>query len=67
MRLGAPVVATAECDAHARLKQVLAGAGPADVVECTSVAGLPARAVLTPGVAPGAPPGTAGLAAAPAA
>jgi nitronate monooxygenase len=47
-QLGTPFVATEECDAHARFKQRLAGAGPADVVEFMSVAGLPARAVLTP-------------------
>jgi nitronate monooxygenase len=39
---------TEEGDAHPEFKRVLAGAGPQDIVEFTSVAGLPARAVLTP-------------------
>lgn len=47
-QLGTPFAVTEECDAHAAFKQVLAGAGPDDLVEFTSVAGLPARAVRTP-------------------
>jgi nitronate monooxygenase len=37
-----------ESDAHAEFKRVLAEATDADMVEFTSVAGLPARAVATP-------------------
>ena len=48
VQLGTPFVATEECDAHPAFKQVLAGARDADIVEFTSVAGLPARAVRTP-------------------
>jgi nitronate monooxygenase len=48
VQLGTPFVATEECDAHPAFKQVLAQAGDDEVVELTSVAGLPARAVLTP-------------------
>jgi nitronate monooxygenase len=48
VQLGTPFVATEECDAHPEFKRVLAGAGDDEVVEFTSVAGLPARAVLTP-------------------
>ncbi len=47
VQLGTPFVATEECDAHPNFKQVLAGARDEDVVEFTSVAGLPARAVNT--------------------
>jgi nitronate monooxygenase len=47
-QLGTAFVATAECDADERFKQVLADARDEDLVEFTSVAGLPARAVLTP-------------------
>jgi nitronate monooxygenase len=47
-QLGTPFVATEECDAHPNFKQVLAGARDEDVIEFTSVAGLPARAVATP-------------------
>ncbi len=47
VQLGTPFVATEECDAHSNFKQVLAGARDEDVVEFTSVAGLPARAVAT--------------------
>lgn len=47
-QLGTAFVATAECDAHENFKQVLAGARDEDLVEFTSVAGLPARAVMTP-------------------
>ena len=47
VQLGTPFVATEECDAHLNFKQVLAAAREEDVVEFTSVAGLPARAVKT--------------------
>jgi nitronate monooxygenase len=39
---------TQEGDAHPNFKQVLAAAKPEDIVTFMSVAGLPARAVLTP-------------------
>lgn len=48
VQLGTPFVATEECDADPAFKQVLAGAKDEDLVEFTSVAGLPARAVKTP-------------------
>lgn len=48
VQLGTAFAVTEECDAALAFKQVLAGAGPDDVVEFTSVAGLPARAVATP-------------------
>ena len=48
VQLGTPFAVTLECDAHAEFKRVLAQARDADRVEFTSVAGLPARAVLTP-------------------
>jgi nitronate monooxygenase len=41
-------VATLECDADVNFKRVLAEARDEDIVEFTSVAGLPARAVRTP-------------------
>ena len=47
-QLGTAFVVTEECDAHAGFKQVLAQARDEDLVEFTSVAGLPARAVMTP-------------------
>jgi nitronate monooxygenase len=47
VQLGTPFVATEECDAHPNFKQVLAAAHDDDVVEFTSVAGLPTRAVKT--------------------
>ena len=47
VQLGTPFVATEECDAHIDFKRVLASARDEDVVEFTSVAGLPARAVMT--------------------
>jgi nitronate monooxygenase len=47
-QLGTAFVTTQECDAHPQFKRVLAEASEADLVEFTSVAGLPARAVLTP-------------------
>ena len=48
VQLGTPFAVTLECDADAGFKRVLADAGEADLVEFTSVAGLPARAVNTP-------------------
>jgi nitronate monooxygenase len=48
VQLGTPFAVTRECDAHADFKHVLADAKDEDLVEFTSVAGLPARAVLTP-------------------
>ena len=50
-QLGTAFVATDECDAHPRFKQVLAQARDEDLVEFISVAGLPARAVRTPWLA----------------
>jgi nitronate monooxygenase len=48
VQLGTPFAVTAESDAHPEFKRVLAEAADADKVEFMSVAGLPARAVLTP-------------------
>ena len=48
VQLGTPFAVTLESDAHAEFKRVLAQAGDEDMVEFTSVAGLPARAVATP-------------------
>ena len=48
VQLGTPFAVTTECDAHDDFKRVLAEATEADKVEFMSVAGLPARAVLTP-------------------
>ena len=48
VQLGTPFAVTLECDAHAGFKRVLAEARDEDLVEFTSVAGLPARAVATP-------------------
>ncbi|CAN5201721.1 nitronate monooxygenase family protein [soil metagenome] len=48
VQLGTPFAVTQECDAHVEFKRVLAQAREEDMVEFTSVAGLPARAVLTP-------------------
>jgi nitronate monooxygenase len=47
-QLGTAFAVTEECDADIGFKRVLAGAKPQDIVEFTSVAGLPARAVKTP-------------------
>jgi len=47
-QLGTPFATTAECDASEAFKRVLADARDEDVVEFTSVAGLPARGVATP-------------------
>lgn len=48
VQIGTPFAVTEEGDAHDRFKQVLAQARPEDIVTFMSVAGLPARAVLTP-------------------
>ncbi len=48
VQAGTPFAVTDEGDAHPRFKQVLAEAGPEDIVTFMSVAGLPARAVATP-------------------
>lgn len=48
VQLGTPFAVTQECDAHPEFKRILAQAGEDDMVEFTSVAGLPARAVATP-------------------
>ena len=51
VQLGTAFAVTEECDAHPAFKQVLATATPETLREFTSVAGLPARAVLTPWLA----------------
>lgn len=51
VQLGTAFAVTQECDAADTFKRVLAGAGPEDIVEFVSVAGLPARAVRTPWLA----------------
>jgi nitronate monooxygenase len=51
VQLGTPFAVTEEGDAHPEFKRVLAQAHDADMVEFVSVAGLPARAVLTPWLA----------------
>ena len=48
VQIGTPFAVTVEGDAHAEFKRVLAEAKPEDIVTFMSVAGLPARAVLTP-------------------
>jgi nitronate monooxygenase len=48
VQVGTPFAVTEEGDAHPNFKKVLAGARPEDIVTFMSVAGLPARAVLTP-------------------
>ncbi len=48
VQVGTAFAVTAEGDAHPGFKRVLAEAGPEDIVTFMSVAGLPARAVLTP-------------------
>jgi len=48
VQLGTAFAVTCESDASHGFKEVLAGARPEDIVEFTSVAGLPARAVRTP-------------------
>ena len=47
-QLGTPFAVTLEGDAHPEFKRVLAQASDEQMVEYTSVAGLPARAVQTP-------------------
>lgn len=51
VQVGTPFAVTAEGDAHANFKRVLAEARPQDIVTFMSVAGLPARAVRTPWLA----------------
>jgi nitronate monooxygenase len=48
VQLGTAFAVTCESDASLAFKEVLAGAKTEDLVEFTSVAGLPARAVRTP-------------------
>ena len=48
VQLGTPFAVTEEGDAHPEFKRVLAEAKDEELVEFTSVAGLPARAVPTP-------------------
>ncbi|MBE0546987.1 MAG: nitronate monooxygenase, partial [Rubrivivax sp.] len=48
VQLGTPFAVTIEGDAHPEFKRVLAEARDDEMVEFTSVAGLPARAVATP-------------------
>ncbi len=48
VQLGTPFAVTTESDANAEFKRVLAEAREDEMVEFTSVAGLPARAVATP-------------------
>lgn len=48
VQLGTAFAVTQESDAHPEFKRVLATASEEDLVEFTSVAGLPARAVATP-------------------
>ena len=48
VQLGTAFAVTHECDAHQSFKEVLATAKKEDIVEFMSVAGLPARAVMTP-------------------
>jgi nitronate monooxygenase len=48
VQVGTPFAVTEEGDAHPGFKKVLAEARPEDIVTFMSVAGLPARAVLTP-------------------
>lgn len=48
VQLGTPFAVTTEGDADPAFKKVLATAKPEDIVTFMSVAGLPARAVLTP-------------------
>lgn len=48
VQLGTPFAVTDEGDAHPNFKRILAEAKPEDIVTFMSVAGLPARAVLTP-------------------
>lgn len=51
VQVGTPFAVTEEGDAHPEFKRVLAEARPEDIVTFMSVAGLPARAVMTPWLA----------------
>jgi nitronate monooxygenase len=51
VQLGTAFAVSVEGDAHPEFKKVLAEAKPEDIVTFMSVAGLPARAVLTPWLA----------------
>ena len=51
VQVGTPFAVSVEGDAHPEFKRVLAEARPEDIVTFMSVAGLPARAVLTPWLA----------------
>ncbi len=48
VQIGTPFAVTLEGDAHPDFKRVLAEAKPEEIVTFMSVAGLPARAVITP-------------------
>jgi nitronate monooxygenase len=48
VQIGTPFAVTLEGDAHPNFKKILADAKPEDIVTFMSVAGLPARAVVTP-------------------
>ena len=48
VQIGTPFAVTVEGDAHPNFKKVLAEAHPEEIVTFMSVAGLPARGVLTP-------------------
>jgi len=48
VQIGTPFAVTIEGDAHPNFKKVLAEARPEQIVTFMSVAGLPARAVITP-------------------
>lgn len=48
VQVGTAFAVTEEGDAHPNFKKVLADAKPEDIVEFMSVAGLPARGVMTP-------------------
>jgi nitronate monooxygenase len=48
VQVGTAFAVTREGDAHDNFKHVLASAKPEDIVDFMSVAGLPARGVLTP-------------------
>lgn len=48
VQLGTPFAVTSEGDAHPEFKRILAEAKEDEMLEFTSVAGLPARAVATP-------------------
>ena len=48
VQIGTAFAVTQESDAHINFKKILSNAKPEDIVEFMSVAGLPARGVLTP-------------------